>query len=607
MLGKLASFVSSKDSRLACAAAVLLTELAPKNSSIVKQLVRGLEHADAVRRPFIIEALGRIGTAEAAAALVPLIKADGTASEQALRAIAHMASAALKPLLEMLGHVSPSLLERIAECAARTGESVAFSSLLGRLKNADVDICRAIRGGLRIALTGLDDKSKITLRKNLDKAFHDSALTRHHPSLIALMKISGDLGDISFHRYLMDQTNNEHPAYVRRAALQSLTLLHFSGEQRGKLAPRLLPLIADSDIANVAEPALEALRHAQLDSGHENHLRKLLNSPSSRIREFAMQTLAFQGSTRTLGDLVACLDSPDRSMREDALGALARAPSAAGLLCERLLNLEGGEPATETARALAPQATNIPKKLLTTLASQYISLSMGNGQKKSQDGDLTQRHDDKKKAILNIFRIADSSALVEAAFLGAHKLRQNDEPHRAYELLKTVHGYSGWNDDHRVELALSGVSIGSRDLARMSRSGDSNLRVLEEVLASGRRSAKELARQIIKDPLLNRKALYYLGFHFAERLQSERQFGQLLLEHLMAGRADEGKQAREKLVMEGLLTIKGAKTGILEERARILMSAADIAAKHAAEPDRGLKKAAKKSVVKARSSGVRKR
>ena len=89
-----------------------------------------------MRRPFIIEALGRIGTAEAAAALVPLIKAEGPTSEMALRAIAHTESAALKPLLKLVGTVPPALLERIAECAARTGEAAAFSGLCAGLANA---------------------------------------------------------------------------------------------------------------------------------------------------------------------------------------------------------------------------------------------------------------------------------------------------------------------------------------------------------------------------------------------------------------------------------------------------------------------------------------
>ena len=80
-LAKLTSFVSAKDSRLACAAAVVLTELAPRDGHLTRQLAELVENADAMRRPFIIETLGRIGTAEAAAALVPWIKSEGPASD----------------------------------------------------------------------------------------------------------------------------------------------------------------------------------------------------------------------------------------------------------------------------------------------------------------------------------------------------------------------------------------------------------------------------------------------------------------------------------------------------------------------------------------------
>ncbi|HYG75878.1 MAG TPA: HEAT repeat domain-containing protein [Planctomycetota bacterium] len=613
ILSKLGSFAASKDSRLACAAAVILAELSPRDPVIVKQLAEALNDGDPVRRPFIIEALGRIGTAEAAAALVPLIKSEGPASEQALRAIAHTASAALKPLLKMVGHVPPALLERIAECAGRTGENAAFSGLFGGLLNADTDTCRAIRGGLRTAMSSFDAKSKENLRKQLEQAFKDKALTQHHPSLIALMKIAGDLGDISLQSPLIERIDASYPPHVRRAALQSIAMLHYSGEQRAKLAPKLLPLMADSDLGNLAEPALEALRQAQLTSEHQAALKKLLNSQSSRIREFAMQGLAAQGSTRTLHDLLACLDSPDRSVREEALGALSRAPAAAGLLSERLLELEGGEAALETARALAAQATKIPPRQLESLSDMYVKLASPEASKKSPDADALRKADEKRRAILNVFRSANAPQLVHAVVARASKLRDQDEPQRAYQMLKDVSNLNGWDDKARLEMAFAGLSIGSRDMSRSARSNDPDLRLIEDVLSSGRMSAKDVAKLVSKDTGLSRRTVYYIGFHFTERLAHERQFGQLVLENLAESRSEEGKQAKEKLAIEGLITVRGGKAGILEERAKVLLSASDMIAAEAAraaQAEAERKKAAQKNgkakaVSKAKSKPAR--
>ncbi len=580
-LSKIAAFINAKDSRLACAAAVVLTELAPRDPQLTKQLAAALDHADGVRRPFIIEALGRIGTAEAAAALVPLIKSEGPSSDLALRAIAHTGSAALKPLLKLVGTVPPALLERIAECAGRTGKPEAFAALLGHLQGADVDICRAIRNGLRTAMTNCDAAFKEHLRKQLEKSFKEEALTKHHPSLIALMKVAGDLGDISMQKNITDRIRDSYPMNVRRAALQSLTLLHLSGDQRGRLAPLLLPLLLDRDISNIAEPALEAIRQGQLNSDHQAILRKMLTSTAHRIREFAMQQLAVLGSGRTMTDLIACLDNPDRAIREEALSALSRSATASGVLAERLLSLDGGEAALETAKALTPQAAHIPKKLAESLADKYVALAIPES-RKNLDLDALRKSDEARRAILTVFRAGTSPALAERVLETARKLRSKDEPQRASDLLKAIQGVAGWNDDHRIEASLAAITYGPKDLARSVRVNDSHLRALEDVIGSGRRSAKDMAKLILKDSSLSKRMLHYLGFHFVERMQNERQFGQMLLENLAAGRTEEGKLAKEKLIIEGLLKDKGGKNGILEERAKVMLAPADLAASAAA-------------------------
>jgi len=588
-LKKLTSYLACKDSRLACAAAVLVTELAPRDPAIVKQLTAALDVPDGVRKQFLIEALGRIGTPEASAALVPLIKSDGPSSEQALRAIAHAPGAALKPLLKMLGTVPPALLERVAECVARTGESSAFSGLLDTLRTAETDACRAIRAGMRVAMTGFEPKAKEHLYEQLDIAFRDKAYVKHQPALIAAMKIGGDLGDVRLSSFLVARVEEEYPVIVRRSALHALAMLHFNAQQRAKLAPKLLPLMLEADLTNLAEPALDALRAAQLGIEHHPHLRKLLNSSSSRIREFAMQALAQQGTSRTLHELIACLESADRSVREEALGALSRAPQAAGALAERLISLKEPAAIIETARALAPQASKIPPKLLGSLAEQYIGIATQNGSKKP-DPVLQARAEEKRRAILSIFRTAQSPELVHAVVQKAHRLR-NDGTGHAYQMLKEVAGLNGWNDDAKLEMATIGLQKGPKDLARTARSNDSNLHSLQDIVASARRPAKDFARALVKEDYLDRRTLHYIGFHFVERIAHEREFGRLILETLAEGRSEEGKLAREKLILEGLIAMKPGRTGILEERAKVMLSASDfVTAKKAKKPAPAAKK-----------------
>ncbi|HYF49302.1 MAG TPA: hypothetical protein VEJ63_07850, partial [Planctomycetota bacterium] len=131
-----------------------------------------------------------------------------------------------------------------------------------------------------------------------------------------------------------------------------------------------------------------------------------------------------------------------------------------------------------------------------------------------------------------------------------------------------------------------GLSYSPKDMARMARNADPSLQALQEVFFGGRKSVKDMVKALTKDDALNRRALYYVGFHFVERMQNEREFGKLLLEQLAEGRSEEGKLAREKLIIEGLAQVKGAKAGILEERAKVLLAAEEMVAAERARDER---------------------
>jgi hypothetical protein len=228
-----------------------------------------------------------------------------------------------------------------------------------------------------------------------------------------------------------------------------------------------------------------------------------------------------------------------------------------------------------------------------SLADAYVSLAPGEGRK--QDADGIRAAEEKRRAILSVFRASSSPALAERVYEKASKLRGKDEPQRAHDLLKSIQGVNGWGDEHRIEMALSGLAYAPKDLARSMRVNDPHLRAIEDVVISGRRQPKELARTLLRDSSIPKKTVYYIGFHFVERMQTERQFGQHILETLAEGRSDEGRLAKEKLVIEGLLKIKGANAGILEERAKVMLAPAEIAAAVMSRKPRSASATAKKS------------
>lgn len=575
-LSKLVEFVKRPDTHLACAAAVVLAELAPRDEDVTVALISALGKADAARRPFLIEALGRIGTPQAAEALMPLIQAGGPSADDALRAVAHAGAGALKPLVGLLASVSDAMRPKLAEAIARTGEAQGFAALLSAMQGALDPVVQSLTVGLRNAIGGLSEKGREHLGAQLAKALERTAFVKQVSCCVAGCELLGLVASSDASTTLLGLSKESHPSPVRRAALRALGKLNLAPAQKGRLVARLLPLLEDTDFTHVAEPAMETLHGAEFATEHRSALQKLMNSQFPRVREFAMQALARVGSARGLRELLACLDNPDPSVAEDALQALAQNADAAGPLAERLEACENGSVCRAMARALAGNARAIPDKLLDKLAQEYIALAVGKGLSGPAG-------DERRSALLSVLRAANTPALAEAALKEARKQRDAGEPLRALALMKSIANINGWTDEHRIELALAGFSAAPLDLTRSARANDSRLRLIEEVL--GRTEPKALAKTLAKDQALARAALYYLGHHFSEQMLKERDFGRLILEALAENpRNDEGRQAREKLVLEGLAKAAGkAKVGLLEERSKALFAVEEMAAKAEAE------------------------
>ena len=571
---KLAALAKGRDSHVACAAAVVLAELAPRDQEVAAALGAAVDMGDATRRPLAIEALGRIGTPATAGVLASLIRAGGSGAEEALRAVAHAGHGALKPLLGILEDAPPGIRRNLVEAIARAGDARGFAALLDRMCSRDPSVVQAARDGLRQALGGLSANGRQTLLKELNEALGRKAFAACEPACVGALELAGALGALESLSVLLKFIGAQRAPAVRRAALLALGKLNLDPHQRGELAGRLLPLLEEGDGGQVVEPALAALRGASLGAQHRPALHRLLDSPHARVREFAMQALAAQKSARSLADLLACLDSTDPNVAAEAGAALAQTPQAAAPLAKRLLAARDPETSRRLGEALARQAAALPRALLGKLVRAYLAGAAPAAQ---------------AQALLAVLRASATAELAAAALKDARRLRSSGEPHRAQALLKGISGVQGWTDDHRVELALAGLSATPPDLSRAARLEDPHLRLLEGVLQSGRVQPKSLAGRICRDRALSRRALYLLGFHFSERLLAERDFGREVLLKLAAQRrTEEGRQAREKLVLEGLVKAPAkVRKGLLEVRAQALRAADELAGRLAAEEQAG--------------------
>jgi len=601
-LEQLLTYAAGKDARLASAAAVVLAELAPKDAAAVKALDEALSRGDPVRRGFLIEALARIGTAEAADALSRQIKQGGQGAEDALRAIAHAGAAALKPLTRLVDEVEPALLGKLAEAIGRTGEPAGFIALLETLKEAPQNRAQAIQSGMRAALPALNEKARETLAERIEKLLEGSKFRTHDAACLEALELTGELGAQESYSLLLEFGQKDERPRVRRAALRAAARLNLPVERRARGASKLLALLDDADFGHVVEPALALLKDVALGAEFRKALEKLGQSQIHEVREFAFKALATRGSAKTLSELVAHLEEPDLAVRQEAAAALSQAPGAAEPVAERLLKTKDSDASRLFARVLLPHAKEIPARLVTALSKVYVEYATGSGEGVAATPEAQRAAQERRGALLSVLRACENTALAETALKEAGKLRGNGDPLKALALLKSIQGVPGFGVEQRLELALSGLAAGANDLARSARLNDPNLRTLEELLSGEQLQAATLAKQILKDESIPRRGVLYLAHHFAERMLHERELGRRLLEGLAANpRSEEGKLAKDKLVLEGFIKVsKKEQAGLLEARAEALLSSANIAAKANA-------KASKKKVKPAKKSSKRKK
>jgi hypothetical protein len=579
-LEELTRFVKGKDTRLACAAAVVLTELAPKDAGVCEALIHAL-NGEPARRSFVIEALGRIGTHEAAEALVPLIQAGGPSSDDALRAIAHAGSGVLKPMVKALASAPPAVQPKLAEAIARTGELQGFQALFSEW--TEPALRPALKTGLRNALPSLSPKGREALVKQVEKSLETKALLNDEAALAEALALAGEIGEPELLSSLTPFVKESQPPVVLAAALHGIGKLKLEPAKRGKLAEKLIPFLQSTDYRHHAEPALSALREAELDSSLRSALQKLVGSPRRDVREFAMKALAGQGGSRALGELLECLTSPDRQMRDDAARALEKAPGAAEPVAKMLLDCENGDQSRDLSHVLTKIAAHIPDGMVNKLANEYVLLASGKAELRKSEGphdDPRRDADLKRSALLAVLRATNSEVLAEQALKYARKLRQADDMFGSVGLLKSIIGLPGWSAEHKLELAFCGLSHTPSDFSRASRERDTNLTLISEALGSNAVAPKQLVKTLMQDDTLSRKALYYVGFHFCERMLGERDFGHEILLKLSEKNNEEGKMAKEKLMLEGFLKSSGKqKKSLLEQRAEALRAADDIKAK----------------------------
>jgi hypothetical protein len=489
-----------------------------------------LEDPDAELRVEAIKAVGKLHIDRALPQLLTRASAGGSEADAAAQAAARLGVKGIRGLQEVMAKTAPGLRRRIAAAIAASGTQSAEITAIDTLLDADAGVvdavCRTLVGEVR----GLGQSQRKALTDRileLLKPKKKSPLPAY--SEVALVRLLAATGDPRAEAILWDRIEAGHPRELRAEALQAL----------GSLPPptaaaqhKLLLACAIDSAFRVAAPAIMILKAVPVTRKNARDWLPLLNAPDVAARRFAIDKLTGQDTAELAEALLPQLKHPDRSLREEALAALAKMEHGRKALAGQLLEAESVEEAWSLARAQARFAGDFAAPLRTKLFTRACT--------------YLEKEDRRADALLFLLREADAKDLRDRLAEKGVGYRKKKKYPAALLYLRLLGRDPACGEGLRFELAGCGLKESAHDLAQAARAADPALQQFARMIKSHETPPLTYVQ---KAGWLEPEDLFYLGFHFIEGEGPEREFGAAVLRLLLkkSPRAKVAKDAKTKL------------------------------------------------------------
>jgi HEAT repeat protein len=544
-LGVLCRMLRAPEEHRRCAAAMVLAELAPRETLVVEALGEALAEESTLLTNYALDALERIGSRAALPYLLPLLERDEQTRQRAQRAIAALGEPAIADVCRELAQAPRDrrrpLIHLLVDLDGKGALSAVVDSLLQEEPEvADGVVHRYHHRWASIAPDARAERREILLRF-LDRP---KVQGRSWPTALGL-RLLGALGDPVARRSVLPFTKSKHPPMVRRAALLALRRLPPPQGKEDAAFAELGALLAERDFENVVAPALEALRALPTPKNGAGVLKQLLSNPHPSVRRFAVERLGDVEQADAVALLLKVLRGEEAPLREAAQDALRRSPAAPAGLARALRAAENADDAWTLARLVAARAAD-----LTPAQARGIAEAAAAAAKNKDDA--------RAEALLHALRAVDPERHRQVVLQRGLALLKQGKADEAARALSPLDRGAEADPEARYALAVALLKATPKDFNRRVRLGDRSLSLLRGLLSE---PDFPLLTRLGADRSLSPDDLLYVGFHFAEGDEGEREFGCALLERLAkaAPRSRVGRSARNKLALARRQAAQGAR------------------------------------------------
>lgn len=515
-----------------CAAALVLGEVGTKDGELTHALCDALKDGEPRLRLQVIRALGKLRVEAALPLLLERVKEGGEEAEQAAQAAAKMGAKGTKALQELMPKVAPGLRRYIAAALGTAGTASSETAAVAMLLERDAGVVETAAHSLLAQVPSLTPAHRKSLAEHLLGLVVDKKEPLSPHSESAVLRLLAALDDPRAEAVLWERIVPPYPPEVRTAALQALG--KWARSPNKEQLKRLFACALDSDF-RLAAPALVLLKNLPVGERTATEWLTLLQASDVAVRKLAMAKIGDRDSAEVAEALLQQLHHPDRSLRDEALSRLSQLKHGQKALTAALLTADSPDRAWMLARAQGPFARKYPPEWREQVFAQVC--------------DYLEANDRRSDALLFLLREADAAELRQRLEERAVHWRKKKNYENALLYLRLLIRDPSSGFPIRLELACCGLKASSRELAPEARAADPCLQQFA-TLCQG--YEEELSAQLEKMKWLEPDDLYYLGFHFAEQVGQQKQFGGKMLRLLMK------RSPRTKLAQAAKSKLRGA-------------------------------------------------
>lgn len=538
ILKKICSLLDSEDVELQCAAARVLGELRPKSADVRLKLGAHLNSPNLTVKNYVLSALEQNPGKETLPYLFPLLREGGKIRDKASTIIATAGPSAVAEAKKLFAQADLDLKGLLVRILGMIGtlEACAFliDSLPGAGRELRKDICLALRG----AIGKMSRDKKRSFSKKINSFLASDRARENADEAASGVILLGYIADSATIGKLLRYTSTDQAMPIRKQALIALSQMDIPAKSNAEIARKIIPLLDEDDYPNIVRNALDLLKRIEIPKGMIKSMKEGLKNKIPAVRSFIISHMGkLVVSPENIGMLIGHLNSGGFQERRAAQDALVKIPEAYPRIIKEMDETKDYEVTMRYISILKAHKDRLSPRDKSHLLARMDKLRASG--------------DDRYSIYATALKAVDQEFLVEKLLSRAKRLKGARKFTEAEKIIRTLVRHSSATAATKYELIAVCLRNSSKDLSPLRRKDDEGLKLIAELLKQGK---FPLLKRLKTDKALRPEELYYVGFHFSEKLFDQRKFGIALLKHLVnkSSQSKVGRAAKEKLKLAGI-------------------------------------------------------